>query len=265
MKNSYVINGYPFETKTALETAVKTILHSYYPGDELDARDADFLHDVLQMHPHAADKIGVGIQGFKVIIDHAHKTRCFAVIRTDGTSTDFSYVKCLRPTTQYGLVLKAMRDAIAPGIIEYRRLYFAHNPAPVLCQLSGKEITMQTCHIDHEVPHTFRRLADGFLRVKGYAIDGILDYELLALKTGQDNNTIAEFADGRITKRLVAFHWEYADLRVIDRDEHRRLGRGEDLLHTRPLTPLDIEKREEIRREMAALGYVLNSKPSCLS
>ncbi|EEH57755.1 uncharacterized protein MICPUCDRAFT_16484 [Micromonas pusilla CCMP1545] len=46
-------------------------------------------------HPDAEKKIGSGIKAFQIRTHPEHETRCYTVIRTDGTTEDFSYRKCV--------------------------------------------------------------------------------------------------------------------------------------------------------------------------
>ena len=57
--------------------------------------DNAFLLELLKKHPRAVEKIGAGVKHFTV--ENAKGgTRCFYVIRADGSRSDFSFMKCLR-------------------------------------------------------------------------------------------------------------------------------------------------------------------------
>ena len=45
-------------------------------------------------HEDAAKKFGSGLRAFQVRNHPVHNTRCFMIVRTDGTMEDFSYRKC---------------------------------------------------------------------------------------------------------------------------------------------------------------------------
>lgn len=258
-KSSYCVNGANFPTKTALHEAIKDILHSYYPGDNLDAGDSDFMFDVLSMHPEAAAKIGVGVQSFTLAVDPKHRTKHFVLVRTDGTRTDFSYMKCLTAPTPYGLLLAAMRDAIAPGVIRFRDMFFATTANP-LCPISGVPMTSQSAHVDHVPPNTFRYLADGFMRVKVFK-GGVMGDVSGMVKPNEDGDIGRQFADERLKARWIEFHWEYAELRVLDARAHLSQKHGEDLYYYRELTPEECQNRTDDISRMIAMGYTLTVTP----
>jgi len=90
-----------FETKKSAQEHFKAILNTpqRLPHRLAPTEAADLL-SLLQYHPRAADKIGSGVLAFDV--DMAPRipganvpTRCFWVVRVDGSRTDFSYIKCL--------------------------------------------------------------------------------------------------------------------------------------------------------------------------
>ena len=46
-------------------------------------------------HPEATRKIGAGVKTFQIRNHPEHDTRCYMVLRSDGSSEDFSYRKCV--------------------------------------------------------------------------------------------------------------------------------------------------------------------------
>lgn len=46
-------------------------------------------------HPEAGKKIGCGVKTFQIRNHPEHDTRCYMVLRTDGSCEDFSYRKCV--------------------------------------------------------------------------------------------------------------------------------------------------------------------------
>merc|ERR1712217_652255 len=80
----------------ALRSTVQQILHSNAEGDRLNAQDFRLVREILEYHPEAASKVGVGVQAIKVDASLHEGSRCFWVIRRDGTTEDFSVRRCLR-------------------------------------------------------------------------------------------------------------------------------------------------------------------------
>ena len=82
-------------TKLALEVRVRCLLHQAQLGVELDTPDQAFMLDVLRRHPEAESKIGAGIRAIRITTSQ-WGNRCFEAMRVDGTSVEFSYLKCLK-------------------------------------------------------------------------------------------------------------------------------------------------------------------------
>ena len=89
-------NGIPprlrdISTKKALQKHFSEMLHSAELGTALDNTQAIELLWLLNQHPEAAEKIGVGVAGFFVKINPPYNSRGFGIIRVDSSFTDFSY------------------------------------------------------------------------------------------------------------------------------------------------------------------------------
>lgn len=249
----YIVNGESFETKTALLDAIRTVFRRYLPGETLDQADTDFMFDVLMMHPDAETKAGCGIESFSVQFNPVYRNKEFHLHRKDGTSTDFSFKKCVSPPTHRARFLMACRQSIAPGIIAYRKTYFKVTVNPV-CILSGDSLTPSNCHVDHEPPHTFRLLAEKFTNKYRVNMDGV------HLSSGGDNNyTVLMPPD--LEQLWTDFHWRHAHLRVISAAANLRLGRGEDLAYSRPHTEAELRDIAIIRQEMFDQGWRLLEEP----
>ncbi|XP_074583265.1 DNA-directed RNA polymerase IV subunit 1 isoform X1 [Curcuma longa] len=77
-------------------TSLREILHKYPNDGYLDEKDKSSLMEALKYHPKSAEKIGSGIREIKVGHSNLHpSSRCFILLRSDGTSEDFSYRKCV--------------------------------------------------------------------------------------------------------------------------------------------------------------------------
>ncbi|GAX82585.1 hypothetical protein CEUSTIGMA_g10011.t1 [Chlamydomonas eustigma] len=73
----------------------KSIMNSAPMDVNLNEYEAKALHDLLKNgHPHAAKKIGEGLAGFQVRRFNEAGALAFYVVRKDGSSEDFSYLKC---------------------------------------------------------------------------------------------------------------------------------------------------------------------------
>ncbi|XP_062074186.1 DNA-directed RNA polymerase IV subunit 1 isoform X2 [Humulus lupulus] len=80
-----------------LESQLQSILKKYEIDERLNDLDKSTLMFALHFHPERDLKIGVGAQDIKVAYHKEHEnSRCFMLVRVDGTVEDFSYRKCIR-------------------------------------------------------------------------------------------------------------------------------------------------------------------------
>ncbi|KAM7258655.1 hypothetical protein ACFE04_014396 [Oxalis oulophora] len=79
-----------------LADRLRKILRRYQVDQDLDEADQATLMMALHFHPRSAEKFGTGAQSIKVIQHPEHKeSKCFSIVRSDGTVEDFSYRKCI--------------------------------------------------------------------------------------------------------------------------------------------------------------------------
>ncbi|CAH9115567.1 unnamed protein product [Cuscuta epithymum] len=78
-----------------LSHSLCNILKSYRVNDQLNESDKSVVMKALHLHPKRDKKIGAGAQEVKVGCDEKFGSRCFMVVRSDGTTEDFSYHKCV--------------------------------------------------------------------------------------------------------------------------------------------------------------------------
>ncbi|KAL9328666.1 hypothetical protein ACSQ67_003669 [Phaseolus vulgaris] len=79
-----------------LTTASRCILNKYEIDELLSEFDRSTILRVLNFHPRRSEKLGIGPQDIKVGWHPKFKdSRCFHIVRTDGTVEDFSYRKCI--------------------------------------------------------------------------------------------------------------------------------------------------------------------------
>lgn len=140
----------------------KTLLNTTPLNVPLEGRDLNAAIAVLAGHPDLTQKVGVGVVGVEVR-PALHGTRCFHVVRADGSSTDFSYLKCLQPPTTRQEVHAACRNALTADhdLVKVYRL--ALSP---FCELTGAPITAENSHV-HHAPPMFDIIADGFAEHTG--------------------------------------------------------------------------------------------------
>jgi hypothetical protein len=83
-----------FPSRKAAITHFKLMLSRYEPDDTVADEDAEELNALLQLHPDAVEKIGVGVDHFEVM-SADYGTHCFAAVQRNGVRTRFSYFACI--------------------------------------------------------------------------------------------------------------------------------------------------------------------------
>ena len=221
MKISYEINGEVFTTKKSVEERVKCILYSYAGGQELSQDDFDFISDLLTLHDGYEQKRGCGIESIFIRSNPVYRIPGFWIRRIDGTETDFSYLKCLRPSSKRREFEQALRAAVAPDIQQFRIDFFSRGPSR--CPFTGESLTFANAHVDHAAPYTFKSLVDSFIDTYVYDFDRV---EILG--KGVDGVIQRTLADDGLMDSWIAYHRQWAKLRVVSRTANLSLlKRGE--------------------------------------
>jgi hypothetical protein len=99
-RGPYNIGGLTFRTQAEIIAHCRSIIGQ---GDgRVPDEHAAFLFGLLDRHPGAAEKIGVGVDHFEIARGAKQvgagwiATRGFYVVRVDGSRDDFSFMKCVR-------------------------------------------------------------------------------------------------------------------------------------------------------------------------
>src|SRR5262245_21327885 len=153
-----------FKTKKSLLEKIRKMLHAAPMGVELDEPHHGFLLELLKRHPEKEKKEGVGVRAFRVTTSE-YKNRCFEIIRTDGSTTDFSFMKCVTERSSWAEFIHALREAIRQQIWEAKEKVFRWDEE-IKCPLAGEVITREMAHVDHVHPVTFEFLAEAFAQVE---------------------------------------------------------------------------------------------------
>jgi hypothetical protein len=174
-------------------------------GEIITGEVTEFLAWLVERHPGAAAKIGCGVAAFTVRRTELH-TRCFYVLRLDGTTTDFSFKSCISAPAPVTRVRAAMRRSVAAQIIEFK--HEAVTIAPLVCAVTGVSLTWTEAHVDH-APPVFTALADEWAGLRG----GYSAIQLVSRVDGQAGRVLSE-ADAA---SWAEFHQEHATLRIVSR------------------------------------------------
>jgi hypothetical protein len=213
---TYTIAGHTFETQKDLVVHVQAILRRYPAPARLTGDDAAVMGDLLLRHPHAEIKIGVGVAAIWIRRNSGGFGNGFFVERIDGVFVDFSYKQCVRPQTNASKAKFAFRRAIDSQVIAVKRAVF-DTVALLSCPITGKPMTWDTAHVDHEPPRTFAALLAEYCTLRGVDLDTL---ELFEPKSG-----IGKILPPAIEQDWAAWHAERAQLRVISAEANIKLVR----------------------------------------
>jgi hypothetical protein len=210
--NTFNFAGEFFKTKKDVITRIQEILHS--KESVIHGQDYLFLYDIFMLHPDIDNKIGVGIKQIESRINKEYpKTKCFWIVRNDGTETDISFMKCLTDIKTESLVLKAFRVEISEQIESFKKNFFDSNGNNVyLCPLTNEVVHRWDCHVDHISPKTFLNLVNEFCLKHELTLGEIAVYG-----SGVDGNILKTLADRNIANLWKDFHSQNAILRVLSK------------------------------------------------
>ena len=211
MAKSFEVAGEFFKYQKDLVSRVQGIIRAYRNKEPLNMLDYMFMLDLLERHPDADQKIGAGVD-YMCINENpeypGERNRGFYLVRVDGTSTDFSYRECIKPTPHRKKVLNAMRAKVEGDTLAFKNAAF-DGKSTLVCPDTGKPIAFTTSHVDHVAPLTFPVLVDGFLSAVGMTFDDI------ELRPSGDNQFRDEFADESLAEEWRKYHADNAQLEVV--------------------------------------------------
>lgn len=204
-----------FPTKTAAVAHYQAILYAYEPNVPIPDPHATELEWLLDRHPEVEQKRGAGVRGFRVI-PAMMGTRCFAIERIDGSSTDFSFRSCVdgRAPSPMQEMVQAMRAEVRADIQAAKRRHFderADADGRVPCAVTGTPVTFEECHADHAPPRPFSSLALLFLGARLIVPDGS------HVTAPADNQLEPRLADGALAAAWREFHHREAAIRIVAR------------------------------------------------
>lgn len=94
-KNSYEIAGQFYLDINKVKSKSRAILNIVKDGEKITGHDSEFLKELLELHEKKEQKMR-DFDHFEVGVHPQYeKTRCFFVVRKDGSKEDFSVTKCI--------------------------------------------------------------------------------------------------------------------------------------------------------------------------
>jgi len=204
------IGDHEFPTKSAAKLAVREVLNGYRLGETLTGDRDVFVRDLIALHPATEDKIGCGIHHLEIGLDPDYgTTRCFHIVRTDGSSTDVSYIKCVDGENRRQLVRPALRNAILPQILHFKERQFSNGVQR--CPYTNEFLKYETCHVDHLPPMTFETLVTEWLKLTG------LSEADIQITGREDNNSARYMTKEEQIASWTAYHQSHGRLRLLSR------------------------------------------------
>jgi hypothetical protein len=204
-----------FQTKAAILERCRAILKQTADGGLIPTEDLPFLLELFQYHDEWATKSEGGIVSVAVRKTE-QGTRCFDLVRRDGTCEDISFVHCvgLLPTARSASRLpqalkdyrNAAREAVTPQVRAFRD---AALESPCTCPITGEGLTRDTAAVDHAPPQTFDRLLYTFSHNEGI--------NPLDVRVRSHQGTVPVFEDTHLKALWCEFHAAHAQLRLLSR------------------------------------------------
>lgn len=206
----YTFGGLIFSSKDKVRKYIGNLRNKYSFNQVLDADDFLFVCDVLKQHPRAKSKIGAGVASIRVI-PGLYGSWAFQLVRVDGSTTDFSYRKCLTPLSIDRQVKEAARWEVQSQMSAFFYTWQRNTPAGErVCPFTGEKLSKTNQHVDHTPPATFDALLSEFLEDNGLRMKDVV------IDRG-DNRMRQQFKDRDLAVSWQEFHAQRARFRVISR------------------------------------------------
>lgn len=168
------IGAMTFATKDASRAFIRTNIIAAFDGaPRISGPMHDFVDDLLNLHPDAVEKIGPGVDYFRVDPASNWKSgvpvrpsnRTLVVVQTDGNSIDWSWDVIIKDPSALTLKRSALRNAAYPRIQGIKLAAFT--AGPVTCARTGAAIAgPNDAQVRYHRP-TFAALTDGFAATVG--------------------------------------------------------------------------------------------------
>jgi hypothetical protein len=218
-----IIGNKEFSSKKEAKDFIRTIFSRHQDDQTITGSDSEFLHDLIHLHPEACSKVGCGVSHFTTRVDPVWKNgRHFVLIRTDGSSTDFSFISCIEGKNNRKDAIKALRNSVYDQTMSFKMDAYSGEKLPV-CPYLNAPIEYSDAHVDHVSPITFKSLVDSWLAESGISLNDIV------LSPSSDNQWRSEMIDAEQRESWAEFHKSRARLRIVHKTanlSHARKDKG---------------------------------------
>lgn len=211
MANPINLPSKQFNTQKEAISFFKDMLNSYQDGQELTPEDSSILFELLQRHPEAEEKIGVGIENFyrDRSATKEHPTSCFHIERIDKSYTDFSYITCIKGyiPTSYQHFYQACHYAVLPFLLDKKDELFQYAGGTVKCAKTGEYVTIDNAEYRHTSPK-FKEIVDHFIAENNLVISQNM------VTQGSDMQYVTKLIDKKMESEFILFHSTRANLAI---------------------------------------------------
>jgi hypothetical protein len=210
MKKQIFITEFSFNSKKDLEEYTRKLINKLECPSSIKPNHPyfSFLIEIIKRHPDAEDKIGVGIDYLELRCHPIHNNPALYIHRVDDSEIDISWVKCCRARTDTArsLLSEAMRQAVAPFVISYKK-----SCSPLSCQMcQANNLDYKDYHVDHKSPK-FQEIRDEFSQ----------KINLLIPTTFSDDERthqrIFKKEDSKFQDEWVSYHNQHATYQILCR------------------------------------------------
>lgn len=228
-----IIGDKEFKYKKDALSHFKDILNSYESTQIVNESDFKDLVALIENRSDKDEKIGCGIESIQVI-EVRYKTKCFELIRTDGSKEVFSYRSCIngksKPLTKFS---EACRETISEDLRNVKLTYFKKfsSKGEVKCQETGELCKWEELNVDHRQPNTFSVIVDRFIEVHRIDIKNVEYTEKM--------DGVYHFSDVVLAQKFKKYHKKMANLRLVKKGKN--LGRSHQASINRQQKDLTIE------------------------
>lgn len=178
--------------KTQMVNECRKILYK----ENITPNDKIFLLELLKTHPEKDLKIGCGVKDF-FVKKTIYGNLGFNILRNDGTTTDFSFMKCIYKLTEYANIKIACRNSINQQI---------------------KNLKTNKNKVIHHHNISFNDIFIDWLN-RNKEID-------LRINKTEDNCQETFFINPKTVLSFQKFHEEISDLIEIDIKTHKAIHKG---------------------------------------
>lgn len=174
-----------------------------------NSNDWDILYSTLLKHPNKTKKIGVGIDYFFIQKSKWKRGQYnFMIMRNDGSTEDFSYLKCLN--NNHGKSnewTNRFREIVDYQIKEYKESKVFDKK--FICEISGVEYDEIYAHIDHYGEFQFIDIFNSFLK------NNKIELKDITIEDDKKNGSIRKITDDNIRLDFSKFHKKVSKLRIV--------------------------------------------------